>query len=1224
MRTGALYLMVATLLCVPKTLNAQASDSRAARTPIIDMHLRADRGSARQDWSSILAAMDTHRVVLAMLSVEGVDGTSWNYDRDRFWIGPAFPCHEGQFPSRGPCFEERRGWPDLDWLREQYRSGRARWMGELLHVYDGIAPADARLEPYWPLAAELDIPVGVHIGRGPPPQARPPGCCPNFNDDFGDPALLRPVLEKHPGLRIWLMHAGGPDFGAETLVLMKDYPNVHADMSVVNVLAPEQGHAASLRQFLDAGLIDRIMLGTDNLPLGEIVRRMDAVPFLTAEPRAGIYCGNAARFLRLDRPLCEVQSGRAVADTVRVAPPTGLPGADRPNVQSAFDSVRPGGTVLFGPGTYGLGPGVKLTVPDVTVLGHPDGTTLRGCDPEVLKQRAVFECSGFYIQTERQTIRSLTFEYVWHGIVIGPYPASEAEAAAFMATGTFVPPALYAAGGHRIEGNTFRLSPNGMRTLGNGGEPSVVRDNDFIDVFHAIGMYGTPVHFRDNRITVTEPGRVPFMGHPGSAVLISPGQTDCTGHVVAGNRIEGHPDAIHVGAYRGHACRDIEIRDNTIEVRRVKMPWAWEGYAPTAEDSTMVGAPITLMNNVQLSWMPQTDSAGVLENVVVQGNRITGAEGLGIIVEEASRNRIVDNTITGIRERTPFPGRTWDGLAQRWEDANGSGVWLSAGSTHNEIAGNTFEDIAGAAVIVEGDSNRVELRRESDTVTDLGRGNRRLVVRAHEASQRTDTVHVAPPTGERPIDHASILAALREVRPGGTLQFAPGTYQVGTFIEVVTAQVTLQGHPEGTTLRGCDPAAFDDVERAIAACNGLALTGERQAVRGLTFEHMWSALWVGCCVDPAPPGGSTARTHVGGHLIEGNTFRSVVNGFRVMGDSPEPVVVRNNEFINVWHAGGVNGRTAHIIDNRITVPDPGAVPPNGFPGLAMFITAADTRAEQVFTCAGNVIAGNTIEGHPEGIAILALSGESICMENVIRDNTIDAARVRFIGTPWGVVGITNAADSTLAGVPIALVDLSREMTAVFGLPATPSDEILIRDNLIEGNRIVGAEGLGIEILRASGNRIVGNTISGVAVREPFPGNTMYVPPPWREANGSAIWVSPGSTGNEIADNTFEDVAGVAVVVEGDSNRVALRSPSDSARDLGRGNRVTRPDSGGGFNNRGRAHERPHASDGHRASRPFPGRLRVRSRRRHRRIGRRVGGSRRPGRHRAHQLAAMGG
>ncbi|HUE76345.1 MAG TPA: amidohydrolase family protein, partial [Longimicrobiales bacterium] len=103
-------------------------------------------------------------------------------------------------------------------------------------------------------------------------------------------------------------------------------------------------------------------------------------------------------------------------------------------------------------------------------------------------------------------------------------------------------------------------------------------------------------------------------------------------------------------------------------------------------------------------------------------------------------------------------------------------------------------------------------------------------------------------------------------------------------------------------------------------------------------------------------------------------------------------------------------------------------------------------------------------------------------------------------------------------------------------------------------------GLAIQLVGASRNRIVGNTITGVRPREPFPGNTMIDDPePWRDANGSGIWISPGSDGNVVAGNAFEDVAAYEVFIEGDSNRVEIRSASDEWGDLGTGNRVTEPD-----------------------------------------------------------------
>lgn len=438
-----------------------------------------------------------------------------------------------------------------------------------------------------------------------------------------------------------------------------------------------------------------------------------------------------AAMLLATASLAHAQDVRVTApmspDTIYVAPPTGDDVTDRANVQAAFDAVQPGSTVLFAPGTYLLGAGARLTVPDVIVLGHIDGTVLRGCDPEAFEveeseiERVVFGCTGLYAQAERQTIRGLTFEYTWHGIVVGPFPTTAEEAAALGPDG----PAPYTSGGHRIEGNTFRATPNGLRVLGVGDAVSVVRDNDFVDVFHAIGIYGAPLHFLDNRVSVAVPGGVPSSGHTGSAIIVSPGHTDCTGHVVARNRIEGYPDPIYVMAFRGEACRGVEIRDNTIHASRVKVPEAWAGYAPTEDDSTMVGVPITLMNRTEpVPGMPESDTEGVLEDVLVQGNRIGGAEGLGILVQGVSHSRIAGNTITGIERRAPFPGVTWDGFEQQWEGANGSGIWVSPGSAENEIVGNTFEDIAAFAVVVAGDNNQVVLRSADDTVRDLGNGNR--------------------------------------------------------------------------------------------------------------------------------------------------------------------------------------------------------------------------------------------------------------------------------------------------------------------------------------------------------------------------------------------------------------------------------------------------------------------------------------------------------------------
>jgi hypothetical protein len=69
----------------------------------------------------------------------------------------------------------------------------------------------------------------------------------------------------------------------------------------------------------------------------------------------------------------------------------------------------------------------------------------------------------------------------------------------------------------------------------------------------------------------------------------------------------------------------------------------------------------------------------------------------------------------------------------------------------------------------------------------------------------------------------------------------------------------------------------------------------------------------------------------GGHLIEGNTFRSSSNAVRVHGFWTEPTVIRNNRFLNNWHSVAIYGNTVHLLDNDIAVPEPEEVQLLGFP-----------------------------------------------------------------------------------------------------------------------------------------------------------------------------------------------------------------------------------------------------------------------------------------------------
>lgn len=261
--------------------------------------------------AQVLAEMEANNISKSVLHLNEVsDLEDWvAAEPDRFLAGPSFPCWQNQDGSAS-CDWNGEDWPDIAWMRENYLAGKMHIMGEMYFVYTGISPNDPRMAPYWALADELEVPVAVHINRGPPPDSpvRPPGCCPNFDPALGNPALLRPILEQYPDLKIWIQHAGFPalpmlddiDYLDETFALLSDYPNIYVDMTALNAAVPAPVHAAALQEFIDRGFVDRIMMGTDNWPADRVIARYDGFDFLTDAQRRAILYDNAARFFDLE------------------------------------------------------------------------------------------------------------------------------------------------------------------------------------------------------------------------------------------------------------------------------------------------------------------------------------------------------------------------------------------------------------------------------------------------------------------------------------------------------------------------------------------------------------------------------------------------------------------------------------------------------------------------------------------------------------------------------------------------------------------------------------------------------------------------------------------------------------------------------------------------------------------------------------------------------------
>jgi uncharacterized protein len=194
----------------------------------------------------------------------------------------------------------RSGPPDLETVRRELESGRYAVLSEVTIQYQGVEPADPRFEPFLALAEELDIPVGIHIGPGPP--GAPYLGFTNYRARLHSALLLEEVIVRHPKLRIWIGHAGWPMLD-DLLALMWTHPHVYVDTGVISFVLPRREFHRYLRTIVEAGFGKRVMFGSDqmNWP-GAIEVAIDAVEsaeFLTEEQKRDILYENAARFLRL-------------------------------------------------------------------------------------------------------------------------------------------------------------------------------------------------------------------------------------------------------------------------------------------------------------------------------------------------------------------------------------------------------------------------------------------------------------------------------------------------------------------------------------------------------------------------------------------------------------------------------------------------------------------------------------------------------------------------------------------------------------------------------------------------------------------------------------------------------------------------------------------------------------------------------------------------------------
>jgi hypothetical protein len=192
--------------------------------------------------------------------------------------------------------------PDLEFLRREHAAGRLMALGEIGVQYEGIAPNDPKMEPYFALAEALDIPVGIHIGLSKPGVAYDDS--PKYRATLTNPLLLEEVLIRHPKLRIYVMHAGWPMLD-NMIALMWAHPQVYVDTGVIDWALPRKEFHGYLRRLVDAGFGKRIMFGSDQMvwpeTIGMAVEGIESAAFLTEEQKRDILYSNAVKFFRLDK-----------------------------------------------------------------------------------------------------------------------------------------------------------------------------------------------------------------------------------------------------------------------------------------------------------------------------------------------------------------------------------------------------------------------------------------------------------------------------------------------------------------------------------------------------------------------------------------------------------------------------------------------------------------------------------------------------------------------------------------------------------------------------------------------------------------------------------------------------------------------------------------------------------------------------------------------------------
>ncbi len=271
------------------TLVVAACTNKSNTLRVYDVHLHGDQAPEKQ--LSNLIENGVHTIAVS---------TSWSQQQTyqssndlTVLHGLFVPCPNGKVPySLQQCFADGKEWPDINWVEQQIKDKKIDFICEVLAQYYGISSSDSLMYPYYALAEKYNLPVGIHTGSAGPDHGSP-----NFKEEMGNPLLLKEALAKFPKLKVWLMHGGAP-FVKECIEMMKTYPGLYADISVLNNpnIIPAKDFASIIKGYVDAGLEDRLLFGSDNADIKACINSVEQLDFLSTQQREKIFYLNAMRF----------------------------------------------------------------------------------------------------------------------------------------------------------------------------------------------------------------------------------------------------------------------------------------------------------------------------------------------------------------------------------------------------------------------------------------------------------------------------------------------------------------------------------------------------------------------------------------------------------------------------------------------------------------------------------------------------------------------------------------------------------------------------------------------------------------------------------------------------------------------------------------------------------------------------------------------------------------